>query len=223
MNGTPASEHDLLTRAKTLAGITLQQLASQLAVPLPANMTQAKGWTGNLLELALGATASSTPQPDFVNLGIELKTLPVNSLGRPKESTYVCVVQLNPTALANWETSLVREKLAQVLWIPYEADNRIPMSARRIGSPILWRPSPEQQKQLRHDWQELTDMIVLGQIEQISSSMGKYLQIRPKAANSRMRVRDRNQPGTSAITLPRGFYLRPCFTRQVLEHEGNTG
>ena len=36
------------------------------------------------------------------------------------------------------------------------------MRERHIGQPILWRPSTEQEHQLRQDWEELMDYIVLG-------------------------------------------------------------
>lgn len=218
MASTPATEHELLERAQRLAGCSLQQLAHQLDVDVPASLTQAKGWLGTLLEKKLGASAGSLPQPDFPELGIELKTLPINNNGLPRESTYVCVVQLDPGNLDNWHDSLVRKKLSQVLWIPYEADSNIPIGTRRIGNPVLWQPDVEQEQQLREDWQELTDMIVLGNIGQISSSMGKYLQIRPKAANARMTTTDHNQPGTDSVTLPRGFYLRSRFTGQIISN-----
>lgn len=216
MVSPPATEQELFERAQQLTGHSLQQLATDLNVPVPAAMRQAKGWLGNLLEKKLGATASTLPQPDFLELGIELKTLPINSNGSPRESTYVCVVQLDTDSLGNWKQSLVRKKLSHVLWIPYEADAAIPIGARRLGNPVLWQPDLAQEQQLREDWQELTDIIVLGHIEQISSSMGKYLQIRPKAANARMTTIDHNQPGADSVTLPRGFYLRTCFTRQIL-------
>lgn len=212
----PVTEQDLLARANRLAGITLQQLANQLNIQVPNEMKHAKGWTGSLLETALGANAANSPEPDFVNLGIELKTIPIDDKGNPKESTYICVTQLEPFALSCWKTSLVKRKLSHVLWIPIEAAKDIPIALRHIGTPMLWRPDPEQENQLRKDWQELCDMIAMGDMDKISSSMGKYLQIRPKAANATILTKDKNQPGNDTVTLPRGFYLRSSFTRQII-------
>lgn len=212
----PVNKQELMERAENLAGITIQQLANKMGSNIPESMTHAKGWFGNLLELSLGADASSSPKPDFVNLGIELKSIPIDDNGNPKESTYICVSQLDPVALSSWEKSLVKRKLTEVLWIPVEASKTIPVSLRRIGSPVLWRPDTDQERQLKEDWQELCDMIVLGEIDKISSSMGKYLQIRPKAANASILTKDKNQTGTHTLTLPRGFYLRSSFTRLII-------
>ena len=71
-----------------------------------------------------------------------------------------------------------------------------------------------QEKQLRQDWQELCDRIALGEIDKLSAAQGKYLQIRPKAANAAALTRDKNQTGAASATLPRGFYLRPIIYRR---------
>ena len=212
----PTTKQELLDRANRLTGVTLQQLANRFQLQVPSTMKYAKGWVGNILEQALGANAANSPQPDFVELGIELKTIPINDKGNPKESTYICVVQLDPASLSSWETSLVKRKLSHVLWVPIEASSDIPVSLRRIGTPKLWKPDNEQQKQLRQDWQELCDMIAMGEIDKISSTMGSYLQIRPKAANASIQTIDKNQTGDKITTLPRGFYLRSSFTRQII-------
>ena len=216
MSHRPSAGSELLDRATSIAGLTIQQLANKMDVSIPESTTHAKGWFGNLLELSLGANAASAPEPDFVNLGIELKSIPIDDNGKPKESTYICVTQLDPVALSSWELSLVKCKLTEVLWIPFEANKNTPVPLRRIGSAVLWRPSTEEEKQLHDDWQELCDMIVLGEIDKISSSMGKYLQIRPKAAHSKSLTKDKNQAGANKLTLPRGFYLRPSFTQTII-------
>ncbi len=212
----PTDRQTLLNNAKNIAGITLRQLSEKLNVVMPASTLRAKGWVGQLLETALGANASNMAEPDFLYLGIELKTIPLNIQGNPKESTYVCLLQLEPAALKAWETSLVKRKLTEVLWVPVEADKSIPLGQRRIGSAILWKPDSAQEKQLRQDWQEISDRVAMGQLHRVSSSMGEYLQIRPKAANAKALSLDKNQTSADMLTLPRGFYLRPSFTRTII-------
>ena len=216
MKFAPSTEQELMERVGSLAGITIQQLANKMHIDIPESLVHAKGWFGNLLEQYLGAEAASAPEPDFINLGIELKTIPVDENGKPKESTYICVVQLEPAALSCWEDALAHHKLAHVLWIPFEANKTTPVSLRRIGTPVLWKPDEKQMEQLKKDWQELCDMIALGEVDKISSSMGTFLQIRPKAANAKSLTIDKNQPEPDSFTLPRGFYLRPSFTHSII-------
>jgi len=212
----PLSEADLLANAEGIAGMTLGDLAARLDLTVPASLQTAKGWVGQLIEHCLGATAASLPEPDFQHIGVELKTLPINRQGQPQESTYVCTVPLLDNTGLKWETSWVRRKLQRVLWVPVEADTALPVAARRIGMALLWTPSPQQEAVLKQDWEELMELIVTGKLAQISARHGTWLQIRPKAANARALCTAFDEQGIPTETLPRGFYLRPTFTRALL-------
>lgn len=206
----------LLERAQTLAGRTLGDIAIMQGYELPDHLLKAKGSIGQLIENYLGAQAGSLPMPDFPQLGIELKTIPVDRNGKPRESTYICVVSLNGEPGQQWETSLVWRKLQKVLWVPILWEANMPLSERQLGTPILWEPDPVDVSILRNDWEELVSLISLGRVEEISAKLGTYLQIRPKAADSHALTKGTNSEGQSIATLPRGFYLRPGFTQKVL-------
>lgn len=90
------------------------------------------------------------------------------------------------------------------------------MSERHVGTPLLWSPSPQEDEQLRRDWEELMDMIVLGQVERITARHGEVLQLRPKAANSKALTEAIGLEGQPILTLPRGFYLKKNFTSAIL-------
>lgn len=212
----PENEAILLSRAHALAGQTLEMLASQAGLPVPADLRRDKGWVGMLLERYLGASAGSKAEQDFAHLGIELKTIPIDAQGKPLETTFVCVAPLTGNSGVTWETSHVRHKLSRVLWIPVEGDRAIPLAQRRVGAPLLWSPSEEEDRMLRQDWEELMDMIVLGQVERITARHGAWLQIRPKAANSRALTEGIGEHGEPIMTLPRGFYLKKSFTAPLL-------
>lgn len=216
LTSSPESESQLLMQAQRLAGYTLGELALLAGLPVPRDLKRDKGWTGILLELWLGATAGSKPEQDFAALGVELKTIPIDSMGRPLETTFVCVAPLTGNTGVIWETSHVRHKLRRVLWIPIEGSRDIPVGERRVGSPLLWSPSEEEDNQLRMDWEELMDLIVLGQVERITARHGDVLQLRPKAANSKALTEAIGASGEPILTLPRGFYLKKNFTGALL-------
>jgi DNA mismatch repair protein MutH len=213
----PNTDDELLHRAQCIAGLTLSQLANQLQEPVPEKLHHAKGWIGQLLEKVLGATAGSLPEPDFQQLGIELKTLPVNRNGQPQESTYVCTVPLQNNHDLDWQQSWVRNKLKRVLWVPIESDKNLPVTERHIGQAVLWSPTAEQEAVLKQDWEELMDLVCTGQLGSISAKQGTYLQIRPKAANASSLVNTEDEEGIASLTLPRGFYLRTAFTGKILK------
>ncbi len=149
-------------------------------ITTPKDLKRDKGWIGVLLEIWLGASAGSKPEQDFAALGVELKTIPVDSLGRPLETTFVCVAPLTGNSGVTRETSHVRHKLKRVLWVPVEGDRSIPLAERRVGSPLLWSPSEEEDRQLRLDWEELMDMIVLGRWNALPPVMAKSCNCDPK-------------------------------------------
>jgi len=212
----PRDEAELLERASALAGLSLAELAARLGAPVPLDLRRAKGFVGSLVERALGATAGSRALPDFPELGIELKTLPVDRAGAPVESTFVCTIPLTEIGQVEWADSRVRRKLSQVLWIPVEGERQIVVAERRIGQALLYRLTAEDEAVLRADWEELSGVIGRGHVEALTGHLGRSLQIRPKAAHSRARRVGIDADGVPFAALPRGFYLRPSFTRGLL-------
>lgn len=202
----PQSLAELSTRARELEHKTLGELASILQISTPDNLLHHKGLVGQCVEALLGADAGSESRPDFTHLGVELKTLPVNPQGRPLESTYVCTVPLKQLQHLTWENSVVKAKLSHVLWVPILVRPNTPVSERKILSPIFWQPTAEQEEMLKNDFNELVDLIAMGNLDQITASLGTYLHIRPKAANAKS-LTDYEE----GETLPRGFYLRSTF------------
>ncbi len=212
----PKTEAELLLRCQAMAGKTLGQLAAEINVMVPEDLRRHKGWVGHLFESYLGANAGNKAEPDFVDLGIEMKTLPLNTLGKPKESTYVCTVSMQQTGELTWQESWVRRKLSRVLWVPVEADRDIPLVERYVGKAWIWQPTIEQERVLQQDWEELMDKIVLGEQAEITAKEGEYLQIRPKAANSKILAKGISDSGVTEPINPKGFYLRTTFTEQLI-------
>lgn len=213
----PQTLEQLLSQAQSIAGLTFGELADELYIPVPPDLKRDKGWVGMLLECALGATAGSKAEQDFSHLGVELKTLPINAEGYPLETTFVSLAPLVQNSGVKWENSHVRHKLSCVLWMPIEGSRHIPLRERHIGAPILWKPTAEQERQLKQDWEELMDLIVLGKLEQITARIGEVMQLRPKGANSRSVTKGIGKNGEIIDTLPLGFYLRKEFTAQILK------
>lgn len=219
----PTTITQLQHRMDTIAGLTIGEIAAELGVEMPDNLLTEKGWAGQLIEAYLGATAGNLPEPDFQHLAIELKTIPITEAGAPLETTFVCVAPLSPTLGEQWRTSLVYKKLHHVLWVPIIAARHIPLAERQIGMPFLWQMSPAQEHVLANDWHELTELIVMGQHDLITAKLGEALQLRPKAADSRVRTAGVDRDGRPTLAPPKGFYLRTSFTREILKQQFQLG
>ncbi|MEC7947054.1 MAG: DNA mismatch repair endonuclease MutH [Myxococcota bacterium] len=213
----PASETELLQRADALAGSHLGDIATAHALPVPPDLRSHKGWIGDLLEHALGAEAGNASEPDFPHLGIELKTIPVDDRGRPRQTTWVCVAPMGVLDPGTWWASAVRRRLSRVLFVPVLGQG--PPAERRCGAPVLWSPDAEQEAVLKADWEALTELLAEGEVWQWHARHGVALQLRPKAASARNRRWVTDGEGEWVQTVPRGFYLRTSFTAGILAAE----
>jgi DNA mismatch repair protein MutH len=205
MVAPPRDEEELLARARALRGCSIESLAGRWGVEIGPPGVATKGKAGELIERALGATGGSKATWDFPALRVECKTIPVDERGVPRESTFVCTVSLLGADEAEWESSWVRAKLARTLWVPIEVRED---GSRTIAEPRLWSPTKEQEG------------ILAGDIEGVSARVGRWLQLRPKAAHGRVRTRAPGADGRFVSTVPRGFYLRARFTGAILVDEG---
>lgn len=219
----PRDISELMMRVNAIAGLTLGEIAEQYAFKTPENLLREKGWIGQLIEYVLGATAASKPEPDFPHLGVELKTLPISYTGKPLETTYVSITPLTNLHGVTWQNSVVKKKLSHVLWLPILSERDLAPTDRIIGSGFLWQPSQQEEALLKKDWEELTEMIALGNIEQLNGHFGQVLQLRPKAANSKALTQAIGPNGSEIMTLPRGYYLKTEFTRQILAKQFGGG
>ena len=212
----PENLPELLERAYLMAGVNLAHIAAQRGLSAPKDLKRDKGWVGQLIEMELGAIAGSKPEQDFLHLGVELKTIPIDSRGHPLETTYVCVAPLHNIQGLTWQNSLVCHKLQRVLWVPIEGERCIPVGERRIGTPILWEPTPHELQLLQQDWEEIMELIALGKVDKVTARHGEVLQLRPKAANSKALTQSIAADGSLKMTNPRGFYLKKNFTASIL-------
>ncbi len=203
----PRDLDELGARVRALEGLSV----AELDVDGARSQLHRKGKTGQLIERALGATAGSAGIPDFPELGVELKTVPLDARGRPTESTFLASFAVAEADTLEWQTSSLRHKLSHVLWVPIVDDG----AGRRIGSPVFWRPTPEQNEVLRRDFEDLVGLVAIGRIEDLTAHLGRWLQVRPKAAHGRARTRAYGPDGP-LLTLPRGFYLRARVTEALL-------
>ncbi len=175
-----------------------------------------KGKFGNILERALGAHGGSGKVHDFPDLGVELKSIPIDERGRPKESTYVCTFSVADAEREEWASSWVKAKLACVLFVPLLIGGGEGPGARTVQRPVLWRPSTEQEAILNADFDDIVGLVGMGGIEELTAHEGRWLQVRPKARDGSKTAVAYGEDGDRIATVPRGFYLRPSFTDAIL-------
>lgn len=192
----------------------VRDLADELGRPCPGGGAHTKGRVGELVEVALGASGGSRRAVDFPESGVELKTIPVSAERKPYESTFVCAVSLDEEV--DWAMSWPKAKLSQVLFVPVVGDKTEPLPDRCFGAPVFWQPTPEQDRQLNADYDDIMGLVGVGRIEDVTAHLGRYMQLRPKAKDGSVRTLARGAEGERFGTVPRGFYLRTMFTAALL-------
>jgi len=215
----PKSTEELLNRCEKIAGHSLAELAELANIAMPKDLRTNKGWVGQLIEWHLGATAGSKPEQDFKELGIELKTIPIDHYGKVLETTFVCSAPILNTSKLTWENSNVRNKLSRVLWVPVQGERTVPLGERIVGNGFLWSANQQQNFLLASDWNEIMEKVALGKIESISARDGQVMQLRPKAANGRCLTDAFGEDGRLIKVRPRGFYLKKPFTQSIINQQ----
>lgn len=212
----PTSQAQLQVLIDSLQHRSVGAVARELNIQIPRVPAQTKGFVGQLVEKYLGVNNNNLASLDLGELGIELKTIPVNAAFSPLESTYVCTVESNRRVLT-WQDSWVCKKLSKVLWIPILIKPQGPIEENIILEPILWQPSAEIAAILAQDFMELMDLFYLGEGGSLSAKYGTYLHIRPKAANSLVVVDYLDSNNVYTKIVPKGFYLRTQLTKQIMQ------
>jgi len=212
-----------MARARGLAGWTIRMLGKRVGHRVPKTLRWNKGFVGMCVELALGAKAKSTPEPDFPHLGVELKTIPVRLDGRPTEATHVCVAALDGRDGPTFRDSLVYRKLARVLFVPVEDVDAVALADRRLGMPFLWTMSPEDEAMIAHDWSEIGARIRVGEVDEVTGREGVALQLRTKAQTAADLTHAIGDEGWLVAMRPRAWYLRPSFTGAIVRRAFGLG
>ncbi|QJC28370.1 MutH/Sau3AI family endonuclease [Enterobacteriaceae endosymbiont of Plateumaris braccata] len=210
------NEEILFLRATLMTGYCLSNIAEWLNLHIPINLNKDKGWIGKLIELyLLGSQQKNIFNQDIPQIGIEIKTIPINEKGNTINNTFICSLPLKNKNFIIWEKSKLYNKLSKILWIPIITKNEnVPFEMRVIGNPILWKPSKENYKNLYKDWLELMKLLVSGKIEYMNYYNGTILLVKTKSNKNKL-IKTINENNEIILTTPRAFYLKKKFTKTL--------
>ncbi|AAO26762.1 MutH [Buchnera aphidicola str. Bp (Baizongia pistaciae)] len=211
-------EKKLFMHAIGLSGYSIREIVSSLDQPVSNSLVRNKGFVGKILELILGVNVLHGYKCiDFPSLGIELKSIPINSSGYPLEPTFICNIPLKNNSLnITWNNSYFYRKIKKILWIPIIGNRVVSFLDKIVGEAFIWTMSSVQEKILKKDWEEFMDLIIIGKVEYISSKHGQVLQVKKKCKNKHVCIKFINYNGCVKFTNPRAFYFRKSFTWSLL-------
>lgn len=184
-----------------------------LESPLPRGRTG----VGDLVELYLGKLPDNSPEPDFPDLGVEVKSLPMKRLRRSswtvKEPTSLSMIDFNKLVKEDWATTPLRRKIDRILWVPYE-HNSADKRESRFRRSFLWSPPSEDIPAYEADYRAVRALVLAGKAHEISERLSLVLSARRKGATGEA---TRSQPGTLVKAKSRAWAFKVAYTRPILE------
>ncbi len=213
----PKSFDELIESLNSICGKTFLELCDMCKVSLPISTVHGKGFAGELIELCLGASAGNASIPDFPNLGLELKTVPVDDNLEPLESMFISYAPLTNMRNLTFEQSSLFAKISRVLFVIIHAPRSESLESRKVLGYFFYSPTKDEMSLIARDFYELMELVKTGQIECITARFGTVIQMRPKCANGKALTDCIGPLGVFIKTRPRGFYMRRKFIKELLK------
>ena len=214
-SNAPKTEKELIIKSNKISGIRITDFCKPFNEFFSEKTKKSSGYLGKILEIYLGTSGKNFPIPDFPNLNIELKSLPLNKNMLPKNIVKICSTSFFPLETNySWETSIVKRKLEKVLWIPFQSDKSVPYHRRRILQPFLSNLKGYE-KIIKEDYENIITLLFLGKLNLISPTLGKYLILKPISSNKNL-TNFLNDKGELIKTNFVGFYINKKFLKKII-------
>ncbi|QJC32252.1 hypothetical protein GJT89_02045 [Enterobacteriaceae endosymbiont of Donacia versicolorea] len=214
-------EKMLLLRAQLIKGFNIIDIARWLNYKIPKNINKDKGIMGKLIEFYLiGKHQNNKSNQDLPYLGIEIKTITINKKNKVINDNFICSFSLINENNFLFYKSKLYNKISKILWIPIIKNINIPFFMNKIGKAFLWKPSNDDKIKLFNDWNNLTKLLILGQINNINSYNGYILLVKNKSNKKKLtKAIDKN--GKIIFVTPKSFYFKKNFLNFILKNKVN--
>lgn len=223
-------EESIMARARMLKGKTVGYVERHSPYETNKVNIKDKGNVGNFIQKNwFGIPVNNSPEPDFVEAGIELKGCPIAKLKtkglQTDERTKIGLINYKELYKETWQTSHVKNKINKILFVFYE-NKKSKESIRdlKVLDVALWELSKQDKINIiRKDWQKAFDENSAGKSHLLSETLFQILSASTadggKTINGlKYQVEQPNQK-YSKYAKCRAFSFKWDFTNQFwLEH-----
>ena len=215
---TLASEEELLDFAKKLEGKRISQVSDLVGTLDERHRRHTKGVVAHVIETDyFGIGQNSSMEPDFKELGIELKVSPlrlVRSKGliNAKERNVIEMVDYAEVyKIPDWRKNKhLVSKLSRVLFVFYLHEADLPALDWRVISAFLWSPNRDQEIVIQRDYDIIRDKVLRGEPNRESDN--EFLATCPKHAGGFKRKEPlKSAPGSLCPHPMMGVAQRRAF------------
>lgn len=210
----PKNKQSIIDYASQLVGSTLRDHIDAESI---ADPHRRKGSFGNAVEYYyFGYDLNSDSNPDFAEVGLELKTTPVKKLKNgklsAKERLVITMIDYNAVAGEEFETSSLMHKAKDILLITYLWEPDTDPLDYPIEVVAEWGIPEEDLPTIKKDWETVVAKVRAGRAHEISGSDTMYLEACTKSSSSKVR---RSQPFSDVPAKPRAWALKGSYMTAV--------
>ena len=210
----PNDADSIVEYAQKLVGHSLREAIDVQALQSPK---QRRGSWGNAVEeYYFKYDLNSDSNPDFAQVGMELKTTPLKMTGKgeysAKERLVLTMINYMEVVGEDFEHSHLLDKAKDILLISYLWNSGEDPLDYKVLVADRWHIPSEDLPQIKKDWETVVQKVREGRAHEISGSDTVYLEACTKAADSTVR---RPQPFSDILAKPRAWALKASYMTAV--------
>ncbi|MEN9993741.1 MAG: hypothetical protein RL762_398 [Bacteroidota bacterium] len=212
---------ELRNRAESLKDKFISELKPTLDV-------KDKGAIGKIIEeYGFGVKNNSESRPDFHEIGVELKVVPLKQSQKGlsvKERTKVCLINYNQIVESSWETSHAKHKLDHILFVFYHYNKENHLESQIKDYYFFELKNQLEEPIIQTDWHRTKQIVEDGRAHELSESQNKILAASRSGAGGLEEHKNPTQPNTifQKHAPQRSFSLKPSYTNVIWNELKNT-
>jgi len=223
----PNEKESVVNFAKKLKGKTLRNSCESDVIN---HLYSGKGNFGQVLEkYYFGYEPNSVAEPDFPEIGMELKSSPLKEVKvevfRAKERLVLNIINYFNVVNQEFETSDFYKKNSNILLVFYLYESGLDILDFTIKLVDEWSFTETDLEIIKKDWEIINKKIIDGKAHELSEGDTFYLGACTKGANSRSL---RKQPNSEALAMQRAYSFKMGYVNHIIatigrENEGTFG
>ena len=223
----PATTYDktdaesILRHAARLTGKTLNGLIGD--GELVINGTNNKGLFGQIVEEGYFLIENnSSPLPDFQDVGIELKVAPMKKTSKgfvSKERLILGLINYNDVPKRHFRIFLDKDSRILIVFYFWQKDRDV--RDFRFLKVVDWRPSSDELRIFREDWEVIEGYIMRGEAHLLSERHTRYLAACTKGVGHGRDMR--TQPFSTKLAKQRALSFKASFMTELYRNHADIG
>ena len=214
-------EESILDYAGKLSGKTLGEALGELHLDTRFDDDiigdlHYKGYFGQILEEGYFLIENNNlPEPDFIDVGIELKSAPLKDVpGKglvSKERMVLGIIDYNEVPCQGF--AVFSKKNSRILIVFFEWVKNESIFEYRIRKVVDWTPTPKELRVIKEDWKTIEEFIMKGEAHLLSERHTMFLAACRKGAGGEDDLRE--QPFSSVKAKQRALSFKSSFVNSI--------